>query len=49
MANGLPDVVYLLVVSALVGLVWAVVKAVLTFVILRPKRHEELAGKVAAA
>ena len=46
-ANGFPDVVYLLIASALVALVWAVVKAVWTFVILRPELHEELAGEVA--
>ena len=48
MANGFPDVVYLLIVSALVALVWAVVKAVWTYVILRPTRRDERARRVAA-
>ena len=39
MANGFPDVVYLLIASASVALVWAVVKAVWTYVILRSGRR----------
>jgi len=49
MANGFPDLVYLLIISALVALVWAVVKAVWTYVILRREHRDELAGQVAAA
>ena len=49
MANGFPDVVYLLVISALVALVWAVVKAVWTYIILRREHGDDLAGQVAAA
>jgi CubicO group peptidase (beta-lactamase class C family) len=48
MANGFPDVVYMLVLSASVGVVWAVVKAVWTYAILRPKRRDERARRVAA-
>ena len=49
MANGFPDVVYLLIASALVALVWAVVKAVWTSVILRSERRDKRAAQVAAA
>jgi hypothetical protein len=49
LASGFPDLVYLLVISALVALVWAVVKAVWTYAILRGEHREELAGQVAAA
>ena len=49
MANGFPDVVYLLIASASVALVWAVVKAVWTYAILRPERRDKRAGEVAAA
>jgi len=49
MANGFPDVVYLLVASALVALVWAVVKAVWTYVILRQERRGKRAAHIAAA
>jgi hypothetical protein len=49
MANGFPDVVYLLIASALVGLMWAVVKAVWTYTILRPERRDARAARVAAA
>ena len=45
MANGFPDVVYLLIASASVALVWAVVKAVWTYAVLRG----EQAAQVAAA
>jgi hypothetical protein len=48
-ADGFPDLVYLLITSALVALVWAVVKAVWTYVILRREHRGELAGQVAAA
>ena len=49
MANGFPDLVYLLIASASVALVWAVVKAVWTYVILRGEHRDELAGQAAAA
>jgi hypothetical protein len=49
MANGFPDLVYLLIISALVALVWAVIKAVWTYAILRGEHRDELAGQVAAA
>jgi heme exporter protein D len=47
--DGFPDFVYLLVASALVALVWAVVKAVWTYAILRSEHRDELVGQVAAA
>ena len=34
-ADGFPDLVYLLITSALVALVWAVIKAIWTYGILR--------------
>jgi hypothetical protein len=43
--DGFPDLVYLLVASALVALVWAVVKAVWTYAILRPEHRDELPGR----
>lgn len=49
MAKGFPDVVYLLIVSALVALVWAVVETVWTYTVLHPRHRDELAGEVAAA
>jgi Beta-lactamase len=49
MASGFPDLVYLLIASALVGLIWAVIKAVWTYAILRPERREERAAQIAAA
>jgi hypothetical protein len=49
LATGFPDFVYLLIASALVALVWAVVKAVWTYAILRPEHRDELAGQVTAA
>ena len=49
MASGFPDLVYLLIASASVALVWAVVKAVWTYAILRGEHRDELAGQVAAA
>ena len=49
MANGFPDVVYLLIASASVALVWAVVKAVWTYAVLRGEHRDELAGQAAAA
>jgi hypothetical protein len=49
LATGFPDFVYLLITSALVALVWAVVKAVWTYAILRPEHRDELAGQVTAA
>ena len=41
MANGFPDVVYLLISSALVALVWAVVKAAWTYAVLRAKHRDD--------
>jgi CubicO group peptidase (beta-lactamase class C family) len=49
MASGFPDVVYLLIASASVGLVWAVVKAVWTYAILRVEHRDELAAHEAPA
>ena len=49
LADGFPDLVYLLIISALVALVWAVVKAVWTYAVLRREHRDELAGQVAAA
>jgi CubicO group peptidase (beta-lactamase class C family) len=41
-ATGFPDLVYLLLVSALVALVWAVVKAVWTYAVLRGERAAQV-------
>ena len=49
MASGFPDLVYLLIASASVALVWAVVKAAWTYAVLRAQHRDELVGKVAAA
>mgnify|MGYP006783732775 FL=1 len=38
LANGFPDLVLLLICSALVGLGWAVVKAVWTFTVVRAEQ-----------
>ena len=49
MANGFPDVVYLLIASALVALVWAIVKAVWTYAVFRAAHRDEAVGEVAVA
>jgi hypothetical protein len=46
-ANGFPDLVYLLLASALVAVGWAVVKAVWTYAALRAERAAQLAGDLA--
>jgi hypothetical protein len=42
LATGFPDLVYLLVISALVALAWAVVKAVWTYAILRREQAAQV-------
>jgi hypothetical protein len=48
MANGFPDLVYLLIASAMGALVWAVVKAVWTYTILRREHGDDLVAQIAA-
>jgi CubicO group peptidase (beta-lactamase class C family) len=43
-ASGFPDLVYLLIVSAVVALVWAVIKAVWTYAVLRGKQAAQVAA-----
>jgi hypothetical protein len=43
-ADGFPDLVYLLIISALVALVWAVVKAVWTYAVLRGEQAAHVAA-----
>jgi hypothetical protein len=47
-ANGFPDLVYLLLASALVAVGWAVVKAVWTYAALRAERAAQLAAASAS-
>ena len=47
-ASGFPDLVYLLIASALVARVWAVVTAVWTYTVLRPRHRDEVVGHVGA-
>jgi hypothetical protein len=44
LATGFPDLVYLLLASALVALAWAVVKAVWTFTVLRGEQPAPVAA-----
>jgi hypothetical protein len=48
-ATGFPDLVYLLVGSALVALVWSVTKGIWTYAALRRERRDALAAHVAAS
>jgi hypothetical protein len=43
-ADGFPDLVYLVILSALVALVWAVVKAVWTYAVLRGEQAAQVAA-----
>ena len=44
LADGFPDIVYLLIISALVALIWAVVKAVWTYAVLRGQQTAQAAA-----
>jgi hypothetical protein len=44
LASGFPDLVYLLLASALVGLGWTVVKAIWTYAALREERAAQMAA-----